>query len=240
MRSAIKMTCGQRARRAFTVVELLVVVAIILLVASVAVASVIPFMEGRKLNSATRTLQAGLMRARSYAANQRTRATMRIFPGEGKAVIYRTIKAAEMAEASDDRQYTDPITGNTVDLLELRAGEPLDLPQGVSFWTPSADPQSPVVSFNSDRNGVPNTPNNLDGSVADQHESADADNNVNDQQNQPEDTDPIIVFHPSGSLDPVGMGRSTSNWYLVFENQQNARSAIEIMFSTGMTRIHEL
>lgn len=227
-----------RGRRGFTVVELLVVVGIILVVASVAVASVIPFMKGRKLNSATRTLQAAVMRARSYAATRRTKATMRIFPAENQLVIYDSIRAAEAAESPDDRQYT--YNSQTYDLLDARAGEPLDLPKGVEFWTPDAAPNSPVVSFNADRNGVPNSPNNLNNSVAAQHESSEMDNDVDDGQSAPEDLDPIIVFHPSGSLDPEGMGQSTSNWYLVVENQQNEKHAVEIMFSTGSIRIHQL
>ena len=72
----------------FTLVELLVVVAIMVLVASMAVISVGPMLRGRALRSAAGSVQALLYQARTYAATHNTYAALCIGVPDGPMELY--------------------------------------------------------------------------------------------------------------------------------------------------------
>ena len=65
-----------RGRTAFTLTELLVVVGIIALVASLTTAAVLPMLEGRSLRNGARTVQSLLYQARAYAAVNRAKTNL--------------------------------------------------------------------------------------------------------------------------------------------------------------------
>jgi prepilin-type N-terminal cleavage/methylation domain-containing protein len=67
-------------RRAFTLVELLVVILIILAVSAVALPTVIPALTHRQVSEAARILQAGLVSARDIAINTNAPAGIRLLP----------------------------------------------------------------------------------------------------------------------------------------------------------------
>ncbi|MBS1257719.1 MAG: hypothetical protein MAG551_00764 [Candidatus Scalindua arabica] len=58
-------------RSAFTLVEMLVVIAIIILVSVVAVPAITPFLKGQRLNKGSRIVQASALAARTMAINSR-------------------------------------------------------------------------------------------------------------------------------------------------------------------------
>jgi Tfp pilus assembly protein FimT len=71
----------------FTLIEMLVVIGIMILVASISIVSVAPMMKGRHLDSAARVVQSALYRARTYAATMRNEATVKFEKNEGKITI---------------------------------------------------------------------------------------------------------------------------------------------------------
>ncbi len=58
-------------KNAFTLVEMLVVIAIIILVSVVAVPAITPFLKGQRLNKGARIVQASALAARTMAINSR-------------------------------------------------------------------------------------------------------------------------------------------------------------------------
>jgi len=72
----------------FTLVELLVVVAIMVLVASMAVISVGPMLRGHALRSAARNVQALLCQARTYAATHNTYTALSIGVPDGPIELH--------------------------------------------------------------------------------------------------------------------------------------------------------
>ena len=58
-------------RSGFTLVEMLVVIAIIILVSVVAVPAITPFLKGQRLNKGARIVQASALAARTMAINSR-------------------------------------------------------------------------------------------------------------------------------------------------------------------------
>jgi len=83
-------TDTRRARRAFTLVEMLTVMGIMLLLATIVVIAVAPFLKGRSLASGARVVQGAIYQARAYAATQRTSATVYFDPEEGTVSVYAT------------------------------------------------------------------------------------------------------------------------------------------------------
>lgn len=104
-------------RRGFSLIELLVVIGIMALMAGITVLAVAPMMEGRRVSSGARIVQAMLYRARMYAAVNRRPASVWFYPGEGKVASYNGI----------------PDPGDEVQKKDRRIQEPGFLPAGVSF-----------------------------------------------------------------------------------------------------------
>jgi prepilin-type N-terminal cleavage/methylation domain-containing protein len=61
----------KKRRRAFTLVEMMVVIAIIGIVVTAAVVSFLPFLRGRSLDGASMRVKTAILSARTYAINHR-------------------------------------------------------------------------------------------------------------------------------------------------------------------------
>ena len=169
----------RRARRAFTLVEVLTVMGIMVLLATIVVIAVAPFLKGRSLASGARVVQGVIYQARAYAATQRTRATVYFDPDEGSVAVYAN-------------PYVVPgVYGNRVDQPEF-------LPAGVRF----DDSSGAVVT---DAGDPPNAKGN------------------------------ILVFSPTGSLDPLYMGTGNSSVRLTDDAGINVKH-ITVVFASGMMK----
>ena len=116
----------------FTLAELLVVVAIMMLVASMAVVAVGPMLRGRALRSAARTLQALLYQARTYAATHNTCAALTIGVPDGPMELYAYVDFVQdvgnpskrlLVEGTKTQAYLP--TGT-----RFAANPPVELPDG--------------------------------------------------------------------------------------------------------------
>lgn len=107
-----------RARSGFTIIEMLVVVGIMLLVASITVAAFAPFMKGSKLSAAAASVQGLIWQARSHAASSGESATLCFDTAEQSIALYR-----------------DPDNFEK----DNRVRKPYYLPRGVSFFSVPAD-----------------------------------------------------------------------------------------------------
>ena len=115
--------------RGFTLVELLVVIGIMALVASMATVAIAPMLEGRSLRAGARMVQSIVFRARAYAVNQRTPATI-VLEADGDFMeIYPTPTLASGASPAD------------------RVDEPTFLPRGIEFVTPLPQTDGPGATF---------------------------------------------------------------------------------------------
>ena len=129
---------ARERRRAFTLVEMLVVLGIITFLAAVTVAAIWPFMSGQALSGGARTLQAMIYQARAYAIANRTQATLYLDPNEKQMVLFATPEDLDSAlGAGDSRQY--------------RADRPEFLPKGAKFGTDGGQ-----VVMNASDNGIGN------------------------------------------------------------------------------------
>jgi len=89
-----RRTPNRAGPKGFTIIELLVVVAIMALVASMAVVAIAPMLRGRSMRSAAQSLQALIYQARSYAATYRKNATLYLGAPDGPLEVYPTLDAA--------------------------------------------------------------------------------------------------------------------------------------------------
>ena len=74
---------ARTSRRAFTLVELLVVIGIMVLLASMVTLAMVPLMRGQSLSSAARVVQAMVYRARTTAIMQRTEVAVIFYVSNG-------------------------------------------------------------------------------------------------------------------------------------------------------------
>jgi len=121
------MTCKHKARarrRAFTLVEMLVVLGIMTFLAAVTVASIWPFMSGQALSGGARTLQAMMYQARAYAISNRTQATLYLDPDEKSMTLF--------ASPTD---LDDGLANNKLLFVDKRADRTEFLPKGAKFGT---------------------------------------------------------------------------------------------------------
>ena len=102
---------GIHSRRAFTLVELLVVIGIMILLASMSVIAIAPMFRGSALAAGSRIVQAVVYQARTYAATQGTNAT-----------VFLDVANRSMSISSI------PNSG-----LQYRVDEPEFLPTGIRF-----------------------------------------------------------------------------------------------------------
>jgi len=114
----------------------------------------------------------------------------------------------------DADKYADPAIADPEPV-----SKPEFLPEGVNFAAvQGAGADKPVVILKKE-----------DGNLKQPLEVRDEEPNQTDR----------LVFHPSGSLDPLNMNHSTSNWYVVLEDKKGQQMVIEVIFASGLTRIHE-
>jgi prepilin-type N-terminal cleavage/methylation domain-containing protein len=81
-------TAGDVRRAGMTLVELLTVMAIIAVVATMSVVTFAPFMRGRALDSAAHALKNAVWQARSYAATHNVRAVLALYSNPSRAAVY--------------------------------------------------------------------------------------------------------------------------------------------------------
>jgi len=112
---------GGGPRRAITLTELLVVIGIMVLVTTIVVAAIAPFMRGRSLGAATRLAQAMIYQARTYAATHRCPATL-YFDSRGRSITL----------------FNSPLGVPTV--RDNQVGKPQFLPRGAAFLVDGGDP----------------------------------------------------------------------------------------------------
>ncbi len=98
----IQKKLKDRARRAFTLVELLVVIGIIILVAGISAVAVAPLMRGASLRSGARIVQAMIYEGRSYASAHHTKASVLFDVDTGCVSVHET------AEPSRDNRIDQP------------------------------------------------------------------------------------------------------------------------------------
>ena len=105
-----------RAARAFTLVELMVVVSIFLIMSIIALPLLSPYAKGRKLREGARIVQAVLMGARDLALRE----------GENRGLIFRIDRGSE----GNTIEYSRPVgtAWKPVDFIK-----PVRLPDGVYF-----------------------------------------------------------------------------------------------------------
>lgn len=203
--SQLCQRAGRPARRAFTLVELIVAISIMALMASLVALAMVPFMKGRSLSSGARTVQAMIYQARTYAATQRCNATLYFNSVDRSITLFNSPTGV-------------PST------IDNRVDEPEFLPHGVKFNVAGSGPQNVVhrTSGSSSRK--------------------------------------VLVFSPSGSLDPSAAGMAAvGNWEirLVRENavdedddgligedapggaDYDEQKVLEIVFASGLVRVSD-
>ena len=197
--------CALRRSAAFTLVEMLVVIAIIGIVAGMSVMAFGPFLRGQTLSQAASTVQSSIWEARNYAATHRTKATLYFDTDEGRLLLFK-----KPADADDYANDTIPPENKPEPV-----SKPEFLSESVTLVTTDlgADSDKPVVILD-----------NLTPPLQIKGGSTAMDR---------------LVFHPGGSLDPQNMN-STSNWYVVLQDKRGDQMAIEVIFASGLTRMHEL
>jgi len=89
---------ARTSRRAFTLVELLVVIGIMAVLASMVTLAMVPLMRGQSLSSAVRVVQAMVYRARTTAIMQRTEVAVIFYVSDGSMHI-----VADPSVSLDDR-----------------------------------------------------------------------------------------------------------------------------------------
>ena len=124
-------------RRGVTLIEMLVVMAIIVMVATITMVSFSSFTRGRGVSSAGHSLKNAVWEARSYAASHSVRAVLALYSSPAAAAVY----------------WLRPGDG-TNNLNELRrVSRTLYLSNGVQFFDSSAPVQ---VYSDPEPNGIPN------------------------------------------------------------------------------------
>ena len=115
------MPARSHKRRAFTLVEMLVVIGIIVLVASVTIPMMAPFYKHQAMRAGARTTQAMLFQARSTAINERTLAGVYLYVQE-PTLASHSVGDLVLALDSDGDGFLDDVVGT-----------PAALPQAIDF-----------------------------------------------------------------------------------------------------------
>jgi prepilin-type N-terminal cleavage/methylation domain-containing protein len=123
-------------RRGVTLIEMLVVMAIIVMVATITMVSFSSFTRGRGVSSAGHSLKNAVWEARSYAASHSVRAVLALYSNPAGAAVYWVQPGAPV---------------NTVSNWQGPVSKPLYLSNGVQFCEPSF----PVQPY-AETNGIPN------------------------------------------------------------------------------------
>lgn len=208
---------AEKLRTGFTLTELLVTIAVIIIVAGMAVASVTPFLKGRALSSGVRRVQSVVWRARALAATRRTNAyiAFKIDPAGGSQAM------AVFRDEQNALEYADP---STPDPADDPVSQPQELPKNVQFLVPDQGITPPAPVFVPERDP--------EGYIV-----VDPDPHLATGAPAPRST---LVFHPAGGLHPAEMGGSSANWTVILEDQNGQRKAVTIFFATGLTRTTDL
>ncbi len=105
----------------FTLIEMLVVIAVVIIVASVTIPMMAPFFKGQSLSAGSRTVQAMLFHARSEAISKRTLAGVYLYRQEHPAGIHKSGELVVCYDSDKDG------------LLDEALGAPAFVPEGVSI-----------------------------------------------------------------------------------------------------------
>lgn len=199
-----------------TLIEMLVVIAVIAIVAGMSVVAFAPFLRGRTLSRAVSTIQAGVWEAKGHAAARRTKATL-YFDADNRAVLL--FEDPAFVHKADEEVSEEKEKGHV--------SAPEFLPEGIFFAEiQNASAENPVVILEKEDDGTFTRPLQV------KHDPA----NPEVAKSQQRDT---LVFNPGGSLD-YGRMILTGPWYVVLEDGKGRRVVIEFLFATGLTRTHEL
>ena len=114
------------SRRAFTLLELLVVMGIIALLTSIAVVSVVPFLSGRALSTGASAVQFMVYQARTHAVCNSMPATL-AFSATDRSMILYDLKPDELEGLTDQQRKA------------RRVSRPEYLPTGVVFVDTDGD-----------------------------------------------------------------------------------------------------
>ena len=132
-------TAGDMRRAGMTLVELLTVMGIIALVATMSVVTFAPFMRGRALDSAAHALKNAVWQARSYAAVHNVRAVLALYSNPPRAAVYWVDPQGNVNNISDWRGPA----GNPPP-QDPPVAKPTTLPGNVAYRSPAA----PVDTLN--------------------------------------------------------------------------------------------
>lgn len=105
----------------FTLIEMLVVIAVVVIVASVTIPMMAPFFKGQALKAGARTVQAMLFHARSEAIGRRTLAGLYLYRQDHPAGLH---KSGELIVSYDS---------NRDGSLDEALGAPAFVPEGISI-----------------------------------------------------------------------------------------------------------
>ncbi|GIX07125.1 MAG: hypothetical protein KatS3mg115_1528 [Candidatus Poribacteria bacterium] len=144
--------------RGFTLLEIVVVLAIIAIVLTLAAPSLRAFSENQKLQAAANSIQTLVLYAREMAATQRE-ATVLVFDfTEGRYWLakYDALEWGDLAQtvglgAFGPSAFEDSPTGEepTISVQETRFGKPRTLPRGVALLRIDVDREGTILSTTS-------------------------------------------------------------------------------------------
>jgi prepilin-type N-terminal cleavage/methylation domain-containing protein len=137
-----------RTARGFSVVELVVVLAIILVLSSIAIPSLQSSLRTYRISSAASSLSALLQRARFEAIRHNTLISVRTAVVAGDTVVYVDLKGNSIFDP------TDPAVTQTTDIQFIAAGGSVPGPASTGFPT-AVTPAWPIIF---DARGALNTP----------------------------------------------------------------------------------
>jgi prepilin-type N-terminal cleavage/methylation domain-containing protein len=121
-------TAGDMRRAGMTLVELLTVMGIIAVVATMSVVTFAPFMRGRALDSAAHALKNAVWQARSYAATHNVRAVLALYSNPPRAAVYWVDPQGSVNDPANWRGATGRPPS-----LDPPVAKPTTLPGNVTF-----------------------------------------------------------------------------------------------------------
>jgi type II secretion system protein H len=154
---SIRTPCASRA--GFTLVELLIVLAIAALVLAVGVPNLLEYLARQKLEGPARDLNTLAQRARQESV---TRGVPAVLVAEGDAVVAFVDLHGASLTAAPDGVY-NPLAGEPFGRTDFEVGR-RDMPREVTLTGPGSSPG--VVDF-TDVDGVPSAIFDPDGSIRD-------------------------------------------------------------------------
>ena len=128
---------GSSSEDAFTLVEMLVVIGIIVLIASMTVPAMMPFFRGQSLNAGARVTKASLFHARSVAIARKALAAACLWNDGSIQIIWDANRDGDLTMASDGTLSTD----------DEQAGRTDYLPESIAFKEENPAPPPQLQDF---------------------------------------------------------------------------------------------